>query len=113
MVFYAGRGGDLAARCGDAGMSELWDAVVIGGGFYGMMVAEFLARRRQRVLLCEREADFMQRASYVNQARVHQGYHYPRSILTALRSRINFQRFVGDFPECIESSFEKLYAIGR
>ena len=30
------------------------------------------------------DADLMQRASYANQARVHNGYHYPRSLLTAL-----------------------------
>jgi hypothetical protein len=33
--------------------------------------------------------------------------------MTALRSSINFPRFVKEFAECIESDFEKYYAVGR
>jgi hypothetical protein len=55
----------------------------------------------------------MQRASYANQARVHNGYHYPRSVVTAFRSRINYARFHSEFPECIDQSFAKVYAIAR
>ena len=52
-------------------------------------------------------------APYVNQARVHNGYHYPRSILTALRSRVSFPRFCKEFPDCIDHSFEKYYMVGK
>jgi glycine/D-amino acid oxidase-like deaminating enzyme len=93
--------------------SAEYSAVVIGGGFFGLYMAAHLRRHCERVLLCEKEADFMRRASYVNQARVHNGYHYPRSILTALRSRVNFPRFVEEFSETIDRSFEKLYAVAR
>ncbi len=55
----------------------------------------------------------MSRASFSNQARVHNGYHYPRSVLTALRSRLSFPRFVDEFSECIDSSFEMQYLIGK
>lgn len=92
---------------------ERWDAVVIGGGFYGLYLAEFLAVRLPRVLLCERAAGLMGRASFANQARVHNGYHYPRSVLTAVRSRVNFPRFVGEFRPAVDSGFEKVYAIAR
>src|SRR4051812_23753828 len=92
---------------------ERWDAVVAGGGFYGLYLAEQLAARVRRVLLCERGPDLMRRASYANQARVHNGYHYPRSILTAVRSRVNFPRFVDEFRPAVESTFDKLYAIAR
>ena len=91
----------------------MWDALVIGGGFYGLYLAEFLARRMPRVLLCERGPEPMMRASYSNQARVHNGYHYPRSVLTAVRSRVNFPRFVEDFAPAIRAGFEKVYAIPR
>ncbi|QXI39823.1 FAD-dependent oxidoreductase [Pseudomonas xantholysinigenes] len=92
-----------------------FDAVVIGGGFYGCSIAIYLARQRgfKRVLLVEREASLLQRASYHNQARVHNGYHYPRSFTTAYRSRINLPRFVQDWPEAIRQDFTKLYAIAR
>lgn len=94
-------------------MAERWDALVIGGGFYGLYLAELLAGRLPRVLLCERSASLMGRASYANQARVHNGYHYPRSILTAVRSRVNFPRFVDEFRPAIEGKFEKVYAVAR
>ncbi|HEY3787896.1 MAG TPA: FAD-dependent oxidoreductase [Urbifossiella sp.] len=92
---------------------ERWDALIIGGGFYGLYLAEFLASRLRRVLLCERGDEPMRRASYGNQARVHNGYHYPRSVLTALRSRVNFPRFVEEFRPAVRTDFEKIYAIPR
>ncbi len=54
----------------------------------------------------------MTKASFANQARIHQGYHYPRSLLTARRSRLNFSQFVLEFSDCVDSSFTKIYAIG-
>src|ERR1700722_6470646 len=90
-----------------------WDAVVIGGGFFGAYLALLLKDRVDSVVVLEREQDLLLRASYHNQARVHAGYHYPRSLMTAVRSRINFPRFNEDFSECIKSDFEKYYAICR
>lgn len=92
-----------------------YDAVVIGGGFYGSVIAAYLARQRglRKVLLVERESELLQRASYNNQARVHNGYHYPRSFTTAYRSRVNLPKFVSDWPGAVEQSFTKLYAIAR
>ena len=92
---------------------QSYGAVIIGGGFYGCIVARQLRKYFPRVLIIEKEIDMMQRASYRNQARVHQGYHYPRSILTALRSRMNFSRFVEEYGEAVYSSFEQYYAIGK
>src|SRR5689334_16069220 len=73
--------------------STTYDAVVVGGGFYGARLALLLRRRGERVLLVEREATLLARASIRNQARVHNGYHYPRSVLTSMRSRVNYRRF--------------------
>ncbi|MCU7495756.1 MAG: FAD-binding oxidoreductase [Ignavibacteria bacterium] len=88
-------------------------SLVIGGGFFGMYIANHLARKGSQVYLVEKENQFMSRASFNNQARVHNGYHYPRSILTAMRSRISFPRFVAEFPGCIVSDFRKYYLIGK
>ncbi|NTV10011.1 MAG: FAD-dependent oxidoreductase [Zoogloea sp.] len=92
-----------------------FDAVIIGGGFYGSAIAIYLARTRglRRILLVERELSLLSRASYNNQARVHNGYHYPRSFTTAYRSRINLPRFVKDWPQAIKRDFTKLYTIAR
>jgi glycine/D-amino acid oxidase-like deaminating enzyme len=91
------------------------DAVIIGGGFYGAAIAIYLARQRglKRVVLLEREPKLLCRASYHNQARVHNGYHYPRSFTTAFRSRVNLPRFVRDWPEAVKQDFTKLYAVAR
>jgi glycine/D-amino acid oxidase-like deaminating enzyme len=94
-------------------MSSVCDVLVIGAGFFGLYLAEFLAKRFPRVMICERGAEPMRRASYHNQARVHHGYHYPRSLLTAQRSAVNFPRFVAEFGPAVDSSFDKLYAIAR
>ena len=93
--------------------SDTYDIAVVGGGFFGMNIAEHFALRGKRVLLLEKQDACMTRASYVNQARIHNGYHYPRSILTAMRSRISFPRFVKDFPECVVNDFTKYYGIGK
>lgn len=91
------------------------DAVVVGGGFYGAAIAVYLAKQRglKRIVLVERESALLMRASYNNQARVHNGYHYPRSFTTAYRSRVNLPTFVRDWPEAIKQDFTKLYAIAR
>ncbi|MDR8365334.1 FAD-dependent oxidoreductase [Pseudomonas sp. JL3] len=92
-----------------------YDAVIIGGGFYGVSIATYLASTRgiKRILVIEQEAQLMTRASYNNQARVHNGYHYPRSFTTAYRSRVNLPRFVKDWPQVIKQDFTKIYAIAR
>lgn len=91
------------------------DAVIIGGGFYGAAIAIYLAKQRglKRIVLIESEPSLLSRASYNNQARVHNGYHYPRSFTTAYRSRINLPKFVIDWPEAVKQDFVKLYAIAR
>jgi glycine/D-amino acid oxidase-like deaminating enzyme len=91
------------------------DAVIIGGGFYGAAIAIYLVKQRglKNIVLLERESALLTRASYNNQARVHNGYHYPRSFTTAYRSRVNLPRFVNDWPDSVKQDFTKLYAIAR
>jgi glycine/D-amino acid oxidase-like deaminating enzyme len=87
--------------------------LIIGGGFFGMYLSEYLAKSGCEVTLIEKQDDFMQGASYVNQARVHNGYHYPRSILTASRSRLSFSSFIDEFKTCIDRSFSQNYMISK
>jgi glycine/D-amino acid oxidase-like deaminating enzyme len=98
-----------------SGLATSYDAVVIGGGFFGATIASHLAGRRglTRTLLMEREAGLMTRASFNNQARIHNGYHYPRSLGTAHRSSVNLPRFVRDWADAVERDFTNLYAIAR
>lgn len=91
----------------------MYDAIIIGGGFFGCTIAHFLKQRFQHILVIERETELFCRASFVNQARVHNGYHYPRSYTTAYRSHVNFPRFVAEYQRCIAKNFTKLYCIAR
>lgn len=96
-------------------MSTKYHGVIIGGGFYGLSVALFLRDTLgiTDILVIDTEPTMMSRASYTNQARVHNGYHYPRSILTAARSAANFPRFVDEYNDAIVQDFNKYYAIAK
>jgi len=94
-------------------MSAPLDHAVIGGGLFGCFIAIELARSGKRVLLVEEKDQLLGRASYSNQARVHGGYHYPRSFLTANRTRVNFHRFSDAFDACVVRNFQCYYAIAR
>jgi glycine/D-amino acid oxidase-like deaminating enzyme len=89
--------------------------IIIGGGSYGCFAALRLAELHggRTVVIIEQDTDIMLRASYNNQARVHNGYHYPRSLLTALRSRINAPRFVAEFKDAIYATTQQYYAVSR
>lgn len=89
---------------------DWYDKVVIGAGLYGLYSALYCGEKKQRVLVLECDPTPFRRATYINQARVHQGYHYPRSISTAMKSAGYFERFNKDYDFCINREFEKIYA---
>jgi len=88
-------------------------AIVVGGGFYGACIALFLARHFSRILLVEREPALLTRASYVNQARLHTGYHYPRSFRTAASSFQNLAAFRDLYEASVDSTFRAIYCVAR
>lgn len=96
-----------------AGERTSCEYIVIGGGFYGCCLALYLRSISSRVLLVEAGEALMSRASRVNQARVHTGFHYPRSAATAVKSMLLHRRFLADFPEAVVGDFQMLYAIAR
>lgn len=94
-------------------MGEVHDLAVVGGGFFGVRLALLMARHGLKVVLLERGPRILGRASWVNQARVHNGYHYPRSLSTADGSHRNYERFLSEMAGCVDEGFEHLYAIAR
>lgn len=89
------------------------DYLIVGGGFYGCCLALYLRSISDRVLVVEAEDRLLTRASRVNQARIHTGFHYPRSALTAVKSMVLHNRFMADFPEAVVDDFQMLYAIAQ
>lgn len=89
---------------------QKYDKIILGAGLYGLYSALFCGKMKQHVLVLECDSAPFRRATYINQARVHQGYHYPRSISTALKSAGYFERFNKDYAFCINRGFKKIYA---
>ena len=90
-----------------------YDYAVIGGGIFGCYAALFLAGRGASVVLIEKEQLLFRKASLVNQARLHSGYHYPRSLATAAMSDEHKERFTAEHRAFVHSSFGKYYAIDK
>ena len=90
-----------------------FDFLVIGGGLFGSYAALYLAGRGLKVLLVEKEKALFTKASVVNQARLHGGYHYPRSVATARMSDENKRRFTEEHRPFIHFGFEKYYAVDK
>lgn len=86
------------------------DKIIIGGGLYGLYAALLCGKNGQNVIVLEYDKEPFMRATYINQARVHMGYHYPRSFSTAVKSAHYFERFHYDYKECIFQEFDQVYA---
>lgn len=88
----------------------IYDKLIIGAGLYGLYSALFAAKRGEKVIVLEYDSEPFKRATYINQARVHMGYHYPRSYSTAIKSAGYFERFNEEYEFCIHNSFNQVYA---
>lgn len=88
-----------------------YDRIIIGAGIYGLYSALQSAKVKERkILVLEKDDEAFKRATYINQARVHMGYHYPRSYSTAIKSAHYFERFNKDYDFSILSEFDQIYA---
>lgn len=67
--------------------------IVIGGGIFGLTATIALAEAGYDVVVLERDDDVMSGASFVNQNRLHLGYHYPRSLATARETILGSRSF--------------------
>ena len=89
---------------------KCYDKIIIGAGLYGLYSALRCGEKGQSVLVLECDGEAFARATYINQARVHMGYHYPRSFATAIKSAHYFQRFCRDYGFCNLTEFDQVYA---
>lgn len=94
-------------------MSIQADKIIIGAGLYGLYAALECGKKGQKVIVLEYDSAPFMRATYINQARVHMGYHYPRSFTTAKKSAGYYDRFLEDYSFCIHDAFTKIYAVSK
>ena len=94
---------------------ELFKKVaVVGGGIFGCTTAWKLAKEGYDVTLYEKNDDIISQASYVNQYRLHRGYHYPRSRETAQQSQWGEYSFLQEYGEAIvNGDIEHYYVIAK
>lgn len=88
----------------------MYDKIIIGAGLYGLYSALYCGKKKEKIIVLECDDGAFKRATYINQARVHMGYHYPRSISTAVKSAGYFERFNKDYDFCIHNTFDQIYA---
>lgn len=86
---------------------------VIGGGIFGSTTAYILASRGAEVDLFERNDDLLKEASGINQYRLHRGYHYPRSVSTAISSRDAEESFVAEYGDAVLDTDPHYYCIAQ
>jgi glycine/D-amino acid oxidase-like deaminating enzyme len=86
---------------------------VVGGGIFGVTAAVELAGAGFAVSLYEKAPDLLQGASGINQYRLHRGYHYPRSVSTAIESRESEASFVDRYGESVVNGPRHYYCVAR
>jgi len=82
---------------------------VVGAGIFGVTSALKLDGDFD-VTLFEKNNDILQNASSINQYRLHRGYHYPRSVDTAISAKHGTETFLEEYPCELEVSNQH-YAI--
>ncbi len=101
--------------CQSTMVIKMYSAIIIGAGLYGLYSALYCAQKAQKdlskkILVLEKDSGPFMRATYINQARVHMGYHYPRSLSTAAKSAHYFKRFMEEYDFCVLKKFNQVYA---
>jgi hypothetical protein len=92
---------------------EVEKVVVIGAGVFGCNVALAVANAGYDVVLLERLPDIIMGTSKNNTNRVHQGFHYPRDMQTAIECRDNYGRFETEFREALLDNYPNIYCIAE
>jgi len=86
---------------------------IVGAGIFGSTIAIKLAHGGFKIDLFEKESDILQAASGINQYRLHRGYHYPRSVETALSSKRAEKSFRAEYKEALLDKDEHYYCLAK
>lgn len=86
---------------------------IVGAGFYGCHIALELMRDGHKVTVFESKDDIFKGASGSIPARVHQGFHYPRSKKTRDACQAHAEEFSAFYSEFIRTIPTNIYAIAE
>jgi hypothetical protein len=101
-----------AQRATDSLNAKKPKCAVIGGGIFGSVIASQMIDLGLETHLFESSDRLFSAASGINQYRLHRGYHYPRSMQTALEVKNESVSFLKRFPVSIKPR-TSIYAIAR
>jgi len=88
--------------------------LIIGGGLFGTVIAKTLSENKNnKITICELSNTLLSGASKNNHNRVHLGFHYPRSVETALQSLDGLASFFINFKDAIFTKFKSYYMIAK
>ena len=94
-------------------MTNKLKVCVIGGGIFGLTSAIYLSKFSAKIKIFDKNQKILNGATQFNHNRHHFGYHYPRSIDTALQcinAKKDFDRF---YRNSIDYTFKNFYAISK
>lgn len=94
-------------------MSTTKNILVVGAGIFGVTTAIYLAKLGYKVEIKERREDILCEASGRNQFRLHVGFHYPRSLTTAMGCKLARDQFVKEYKEAIVTDSSHLYCLSN
>ena len=87
------------------------NVAIIGCGIFGALTAIELSKKGNKVTIYESLKKILNGASLNNQNRLHLGFHYPRSDITAQQCIKTFQNFKSEFKASINENFQNAYFI--
>lgn len=93
-------------------MGKLPKVGIIGGGIFGLSAALQLDKKYE-VTLFEQFNDILQGATYANHNRHHYGFHYPRSVETALQCLGSAKEFEDIYSDSVVWDFDNYYCVSK
>lgn len=87
-------------------------AAIIGGGWVGCHLAMVL-RDQMEVVLYEKNHTLISETSFINQNRLHYGYHYARNAATRRLCATTFVRFMEDYGDLVHDVDNNYYAVSE